>query len=79
MGAFLSLIKGAGGGSEADPIDMPIDFNGIGSTHLASPTSEETEYATFQQVTTQFPAIISLIEGYTGCGEYIRQVRVYLI
>jgi hypothetical protein len=75
MGVVLSLLKG--GPTESQPIDIPIDFNGNRQFLIsASPTSAETEYAAFQEITAAFPKWISVLEQYTGCGEFIRQVSI---
>lgn len=80
MGAILSILKGSGG-AEAKPIDLPIDFNGKRATvslMIAPATAAETEYATIQSITQTFPEWIKLLESYSGCGEYIRQVSLCL-
>ncbi|KAJ3272671.1 Protein fam49a [Terramyces sp. JEL0728] len=64
MGILLSILKGQG---EANPIDIPIDFN-------AQPTPDEQQiYQQCAQAAKSYKEYIESIEKYTGCGEFIRQ------
>ncbi len=76
MGQLLSKLNGR---TEAQPIDLPIDFNGISFyctiwLFVAAATSAEVEYASFLALTQTFPKWIKTLETYNGCGEFIRQV-----
>jgi hypothetical protein len=75
MGNMLSMLKP--GSKESDPIDIAVDFKAL-------PNDQEIHFVSIKKLLDESQEILTSIQNYAGCGEFIRKVisingRLYLL